>query len=925
MERSGISMNNLPIKFLSVEIRNFRGVPDVLQIPLDAPLTIIHAANGTGKSTICYALEWLLTNKVDDLPTTSDFSCQWGAGDTSVSADCEINGEPYYLERVNGKASLKKNGERSKKKIKDAALLEMFTPSSVKGSSTQATTKARRDWIRNCRWLYANSLALLVDNSKSELRQQIFADILGLGHLASTLSNLKEYRGDLPRVQGLEKRLQNLVTEIQALEVKLSTSQSGREQIALKLNSILEKFPSTRVTGNLLNDFKTAQLEVAKLLQSTQRKKNLLSQLLEGWSGYESSLQQLESSRSSLANIIKSSTTLTDDHRQLAEQLATVETQMVQSKLGLEWAKKNTDVLNGWTVITSDPAFARLFPQTDLSFQLLEQNFIEYGWESDRQQSWLNSIEHLISNKELLLNLLNVKRDLFNNPVQPPANLVELSKSADAAKQTRITAQGEFDALSNVINRLRALGHEAAYSLSSGHCPLCDHDWKSTDELRKQLSDANLSPELQAANHKLVIAQSNEQLSITALQNAKLQQSSFEDYIAQVKSVNDKLKVIEEMTSYLSIMDKSEFSHSDIISFPHLSVRIKSAIGARSISEALLQVEEFFQLPPSQAINTCVSVALEALAQHTQRFQQQFDSTNAKRPSLTQSVKEKLESIQAKTRESHQANASIAAVSQVVDRFQSQWNEAIGTLPVSQNIHTATQAAVEADLQKVEGYEAELRDCQISLSVDSDTEQLIRLRSESSVVAEKLQMGQSHIIVADNAITQYGDHVRNATVSSLAPLLVPATELFSRMHANEVYHQLSVSGNDLNWMVLAEGNETPLEAEEKLSQGQRQDLALSLYLARAKNTGGSFLLDEPIAHLDDLNRVAMLDIFRLVATSMPNMNLILTTASDSLARHLAQKFSSLPDEYLLNTIYLEGNPRTGVKATVTRNATGPAA
>lgn len=105
------------------------------------------------------------------------------------------------------------------------------------------------------------------------------------------------------------------------------------------------------------------------------------------------------------------------------------------------------------------------------------------------------------------------------------------------------------------------------------------------------------------------------------------------------------------------------------------------------------------------------------------------------------------------------------------------------------------------------------------------------------MVAEKLSTGQNHILVADNAITQYGAHVRNATASSLAPLLVPATELFSRMHANEVYHQLSVSGNDLNWMVLAEGHVTPLEAEEKLSQGQRQDLVLSLYLARAKNTG----------------------------------------------------------------------------------------
>lgn len=914
-------MNNLPIKFISVEIRNFRGVPDILQIPLNAPLTIIHAANGTGKSTICYALEWLLTNKVDDLPTTSDFSCQWGAGNTSVSAECEINGEIYYLERVNGKASIKKNGETSKKKIKDVTLLEMLTPPSVRGSSPQATTKARREWLRNCRWLYANSLALLVDNSKSELRQQIFADILGLGHLTSTLNNLKEYRGDLPRVQGLEKKLQNLVTEIQVLEEKLAVSQSGQEQIAIKLKSILEKFPDTRITGNLLDDFNMAQLEVAKLLQATQRKKNLLNQLLEGWSGYESNLQQLEKSRSSLADITQSSIALTESHRQLAEQLSAAETQISQGKFAIEWAQKNTDVLNGWSAITMAPDFAQIFPQPDLSFQFLEQNFVEYCWENDKQQRWLNSIEYLIRNEAILSDQLNVKRDLSNNPVQPPANLVELSKLADAAKQARITAQGEFDALSNVINRLRALGHEASHSLSSGHCPLCDHDWKSVDVLRKQLSDVNLSPELQAASHKLMIAQSSEQTSITALQSAQLQQSSFEDYIAQIKSVNDKLKVIEETTSYLSIMSKSEFSHSDIIGFPHLLVRIKSAIRARSIAVALSQVEEFFKLPPSPSVNTGVAEALQVLERYTQHFQQQLDSANAKRPSLTQLVKEKLESIQAKTRESHQINASIVAILQMINSFQSQWNEVFGTIPVSINIHTATQATVELDLQKAEGYEAELRDCQTFLSIDTDAQQLFKLRSERTVVAEKLRTGQNHILVADNAITQYGVHVRNATVSSLAPLLEPATELFSRMHANEVYHQLSVSGDDLNWMVLAEGHEVPLEAEEKLSQGQRQDLALSLYLARAKNTGGSFLLDEPIAHLDDLNRVAMLDIFRLVATSMPNMNLILTTASDSLARHLAQKFSSLPDEHLLNTIYLEGNPRTGVKATVTRNAT----
>jgi len=914
-------MNNLPIKFLSVEIRNFRGVPDSLKIPLNAPLTIIHAANGTGKSTICYALEWLLTNKVDDLPTTTNFSCQWGTGETSVSTECEINGERYYLDRVNGQAWIKKHDAQKRKQIRDAALLEMLTPISVAGSSTQATTKARRDWLRNCRWLYANSLALLVDNSKSELRQQIFADILGLGHLASTLSNLKEYRSELPKIHGVETKLQNVETEIQALEEKLSARMPGREQVTLRVNSILRAFPGTPATGNVADDFKTAQLQIAKLLQTAQRSKNILALLQEGWSEYESSLQQLEISRNSILNLTQTSTTLTEEHRQLAEQLAVVDIKIAESKRGVNWAQQHTDTLSGWDAIKSEPALAQQFPQTNLSFQLLQQSFVEYGWESERQQRWLDSIEYLINNRNVLLDLLQLKKNLSNNPVLPPVNMVQILKSANEAKQARITAQAEFDTLSNVLDRLRALGHEAVHSLTSGHCPLCDHDWKSNDALRKQLSAANLTPELQAASRKLADAQSAEQNWITTVQSADLQKASFDDYFARLQSVNGKLQTIEDRTTYLKTMGKPDFSDSDVENFPHLLARIKAAISAKKIAEVMTELEEFFQLPTSQNVSADISNAHQRLKLYILHFQGQLDSANAARPGIARSVSEKMESIEAKTRESHQVNASIAAVSQIVNRFQGQWNEVIGILPISKDLLAANQANVNSELRRAEGYDAELRECQAFLTLDSDSEQLIRLKHERATLVTKLETGRNHILTADRAISRYGDHVRDATVSSLAPLLVPATELFSRMHANEVYHQLSVSGDDLNWTVLAEGHDIPLEAQEKLSQGQRQDLALSLYLARAKNTGGSFLLDEPIAHLDDLNRVAMLDIFRLVATSIPNMNLILTTASDTLARHLAQKFSSVPDKHLLNTIYLEGNPRTGVKANVIRNAT----
>lgn len=911
-------MNNLPIKFLSVEIRNFRGVPDTLYIPLDAPLTIIHAANGTGKSTICYALEWLLTSKVDDLPNTTDFSCQWGDGDTSVSASCLINGEQCQLERVNGKAWITKQGMK-RRVVKDADLLALLTPASVTGSSAQATGKARRDWLRNCRWLYANSLALLVDNSKSEQRQQIFADIIGLGHLTSLLSNLKEYRAELPSIRGLEAKRGALDTEIQALEEKLAENLYEREYIAANISTILEAFPDHPFTGDLQQDAKTARLQVTKLQQYAQRNKNILGLILESWSEYESSQRQLEISRNDLIRLTQVTESLSEEHRNLSAQLSTLDIKLAESRRNVDWAMQKSNVLNDWEKISSEPAVANFFLQHDLGFRQLEHSFVEFSWSPEKQRNWLSSIEYLIQNKSTLIDLIQQKKDLLNNPVHPPSNIVQVLQLADEARKVRVKAQAEFDAFSSIFDRLKALGHEAAHSLNSSHCPLCDYDWGEADMLRKQLSATTLTPELRAASQRLTEAQSAEKICMSNVQSANIQKASHEAHLARVQHVNMQLETIEKKTSYQQIMNQPDFSGFDANNLSYLLARIKAAIGAKNISIAVAEVEGLFQLPPSTIASVGVLNARQQIEQYRKYFQEQMDAANAMKPGISRSVSEKLESIKVKTRESHQVNASIAVSSEVVNRFEGQWKDVVGDLPISQELHTATQMKVDTDLRRVEEFDNRLRECEAFLSIDSGSEQLTRIQDERKVLIEKLEVGRDYILRADNAISHYAEHVRDATVSSLAPLLGPATELFSRMHANEVYHQLSVSGEDLNWMVLAEGHETPLEAQEKLSQGQRQDLALSLYLARAKNTGGSFFLDEPIAHLDDLNRVAMLDIFRLAATSMPNMNLILTTASDSLARHLGQKFSSLQDRHLLNTIFLEGNPRTGVRASVTNN------
>ena len=50
-------MSNRPIHLRSLEITAFRGISNTVALNLRAPLTVIVAANGTGKTSICHAAE----------------------------------------------------------------------------------------------------------------------------------------------------------------------------------------------------------------------------------------------------------------------------------------------------------------------------------------------------------------------------------------------------------------------------------------------------------------------------------------------------------------------------------------------------------------------------------------------------------------------------------------------------------------------------------------------------------------------------------------------------------------------------------------------------------------------------------------------------------------------------------------------------
>src|SRR5262249_38221532 len=127
----------------------------------------------------------------------------------------------------------------------------------------------------------------------------------------------------------------------------------------------------------------------------------------------------------------------------------------------------------------------------------------------------------------------------------------------------------------------------------------------------------------------------------------------------------------------------------------------------------------------------------------------------------------------------------------------------------------------------------------------------------------------------------------------------------------------SLDDGPLRW--LAHIGDYQLEDTAHMSLGQRQDLALAIFLSRARELGGTFFLDEPLLHLDDLNRVALLDVLRtIIVENLPKeVRLVVTTANESLVRHCQEKFALVEgaeNRPSLRVYRLIGGPQSGIAA-----------
>lgn len=975
-------MPNLLLNELTVSA--FRGIRGPLPLRFDAPLTVVVADNGTGKTSLCDALEWLLTGRVERLArgavATSQLAHIDAVGQTTVvSALLQIDQKQVRLARtlVGDQARLS-SSTPGWKKLADKRLLEALTPDRIGlGAHTYKKTSARAEWLRAVRFLTPDNLTQLIDrNDRSEeIRGRLFAALFGAGELKENVRNFEKLLGEF-RLS--EKDVQQCEAKISASELML---RALRDEAAAPF---FERFDAlgqelavaAGLSWRLADDLRARSGQFLSLEEKVISRERELEQRQARLRELEAGLPRLQGSAASqqrwlvqlrppLAGRLDTLRAAAEPQRKAGKDLLRdTETARRQLAAASRLAGRGDELagrLTAW-----NEAWLRV--QTNAAVPLDGARLQQEIATAERERAGLRDVAGgLIGLREAIgaerdsingLADLQTKRTALLAQVPPDTvqrdlarRLAETTEKVAGLRRQRDAETGRWQRW--VAEARGFLQHQPG----PAHCPLCGHDHGTPDAFaaaaRQVLSDA---PAESAVIRSFRTEEDN-------LQKLAAEQERLETLRSQVKALDDeiarraaraqafhlrcqRLQLPPDLLTVVNagqLLEDAATAQNRLIEkngahIESLRAQFKLVQEWRDLTQVALQLVEF--LPPdarlliSQPPPLASSPAdwgarfakareiaareLIAAQQLTARLEPQLE--RAQKATAEMEAQLKVAEQQLKSAE-EAAKADELAVKRGLDQAKS-----IGAADFSDSALESVRRDLEQHVRQLADSRTKLELVRKHLNDATLAEQhhqqrqrisaeLAQLKKELKFLGEKRAMRKEIEEEIRARTVRLDEWIRNES----EPLQRIINALFLRAQGVAYIDQIlpDETGSDgrLNWKGAVDGARSLLTVE--LSQGQRQDLALAIFLARATHEGGTFVLDEPLAHLDDVNRLAVLDSLRSLVVSRPaeEFRLILTTASWALARHLRAKFfhvRTADGRPALNVIPLVGDPRRGV-------------
>ena len=248
------------------------------------------------------------------------------------------------------------------------------------------------------------------------------------------------------------------------------------------------------------------------------------------------------------------------------------------------------------------------------------------------------------------------------------------------------------------------------------------------------------------------------------------------------------------------------------------------------------------------------------------------------------------------------SNSTITEVARVVSerrRAAEDRRRAVAALRDQLNLASMNSTSeLEAKLREAQGLAVGLRTAVAKEQQDTETvERESKLVSDAVAEIEGLRVKLKRVDGADSVLedllAQQSERVLAETVLRENAAKIAST--FARIHTPNEFDLVVV--DDGLKIVRRGGGNVKLD---EMSSGQRAAYALSLFLAmneRLRSGPRVLLLDDPVAHVDDINTLSLLDHLRDVALT-GERQIFFATADSKIGALFGRKFRFLADRFV---------------------------
>lgn len=487
----------------------------------------------------------------------------------------------------------------------------------------------------------------------------------------------------------------------------------------------------------------------------------------------------------------------------------------------------------------------------------------------------------------------------------------EVSKELEAVDKQAKFLDDQLESISSQVSQLVQLSESIKkmgqdfieVEPSAKACPLCNTPYPS-GELKKRIhlpaskaGDARGIPELQSSLVKLKIKKQElqELKMVVTMYQKKLQEimkvgltvddtKSLELQLNQIYMAQEKLKSQQALTQQLEKtferLNEKGFNEETWgllkadLKFVSRPIKQGAAYNAELIEKAIATIQS--EVEATHKMSTKQKDA-------TENIKSQFIEAMKKIFGPTVNVSQKAEEIDSKLVTLYRALEQVAPLQFSIELSNNSDFSAICT-----DLKRAEEWIEKLSiLNKVEGDRAAKLATAQQKASDYDKE--LNSTTKAYALATSAHQALTTILEKDSKATAVANFVENNHTTIV--------NIFKKIHAPNEFDdiQFERTGEDSYCINLYRNREKTWVGLSKVSTGQRSALALSVFLAlNLRVTGGPrlLLIDDPVAHVDDLNTLSFLDYLREIVVKNKRQ-LFFATASRKLASLFEMKFSDL--------------------------------